>query len=161
MSETVLCGIDSSTTRTGISCFVNGKYKDCILLDHKDCKDMELRVSLMIDSIFEQLDQYNPDIIVIEDDWNKNNVQTTKALSEIIGAVYGYARAHGADFHKLLPSTWRSYLGFKVGGKKREELKQMAIDYVADRYGINVNDDVAESCCISEALINYFDTQEE
>jgi Holliday junction resolvasome RuvABC endonuclease subunit len=161
MNETVLCGIDSSTTRTGISRFINGEYTDCILLDHKDCKDLEYRTSLMIDSILQQLDQYEPDIIVIEDDWNKNNVQTTKALSEIIGAVHGYSRAHDVDFHKMLPSTWRSYLGFKVGGKKRDELKQMAIDYVSGKYGLKVNDDVAESCCIAEALINYFETQED
>lgn len=161
MSDTVLCGIDSSTTRTGVSCYINGVYKDCVLIDHKDCKELDLRTSLMINSIIEQLDKYKPDIIVIEDDWNKNNAQTTKALSEIIGAVHGYSISNKIYFHKMLPATWRSYLGFDIGNKKREELKQMAIDYVDKKYNLKVNDDTAESCCIAEALINYYNALED
>lgn len=156
--DTRLCGIDSSTSRTGISLYVNGEYKDCVLIDHKNCKEMDLRVSMMIEDILKKLDEYKPDIIAIEDDWNKNNVQTTKALSEIIGAVEGYSISKSIDFHKMLPSRWRSMIGFDIGKKKRPELKQMAIDYISEKYNLNVNDDVAESCCIAEALVNYFQT---
>lgn len=154
--EIRLCGIDSSTSCTGISLYIDGKYSDCTMLNHKDCKEMDIRTSKMILSILEQLDIYKPDIIVIEDDWNKNNVQTTKALSEIIGAVHGYAISKKIDFIKMLPSRWRSLIGFEIGKKKRPELKQMAINYINDKYNIDVNDDVAESCCIAEALVCYY-----
>ena len=33
MGDVVLCGIDSSTTRTGISCYINGKFKDCVMVE--------------------------------------------------------------------------------------------------------------------------------
>lgn len=154
--KTKLCGIDSSTTNTGISLYINGEYSDCVLIGHKDIKELGVRTSAMIKSILEQLNKWNPDIIVIEDDWNKNNVQTTKALSEIIGAVHGYCIAKDLDFVKMLPSKWRSLIGFEIGNKKRPELKQMAIEYINDKYNLSVNDDVAESCCIAEALVNYY-----
>lgn len=158
MSEMRLCGIDSSTQKTGISLFVNGKYKDSILINHSSCKDSELRVDMMIHSIIEKLDEWKPQIVAIEDDWNKQNVQVTKALSEIIGSVHGYADTNKLDFHKMMPSRWRSFMGWEIGKKTRPELKQMAIDYVKEKYNIEANDDQCESICIAEALVNYFET---
>ena len=96
MSETRLCGIDSSTQKTGISLFVNGEYKDSILINHSNCKDSELRVNMMIHSIIEKLNEWKPQIIAIEDDWNKQNVQVTKALSEITGIKFEKVASYSA-----------------------------------------------------------------
>ena len=43
---------------------------------------------------------------------------------------------------------WRKYCNIK--GKKREELKQNAVNYIKNKYKIEVNDDTAESICIAE-----------
>lgn len=45
-------------------------------------------------------------------------------------------------------------LGFKQGRQvKRPELKQQAIDYVADHYGENVSSDEADAMCIATAAL--------
>lgn len=44
-------------------------------------------------------------------------------------------------------------LGFKQGRQvKRPELKQQAIDYVADHYGEVVSSDEADAMCIAKAV---------
>lgn len=39
---------------------------------------------------------------------------------------------------------------------KREQLKQEAIDYVKEKYNIEVNDDIADAICIGDAVLNLF-----
>ena len=52
----------------------------------------------------------------------------------------------------IYPSSWRASLGIKNGrGIKRTTLKQADIDFVKEKYNINVNDDEADAICIGLA----------
>ena len=53
-------------------------------------------------------------------------------------------------------SVWRK--GLEIKGKKRDELKEKAKEYVFNKYGLTVEEDVAESICIGTY---YFTTLEE
>jgi len=46
--------------------------------------------------------------------------------------------------------------GMDQGKKKREELKQMSIDYVKNHFNVDVNDDVADAICIGVAYDSMF-----
>lgn len=157
MKEVRMCGIDSSSKKTGVSLFINGKYSDHVLLDYSSITDKNSRIDLMISAIYEKLKEWNPSVVYQEEDWNAVNIETTKILSEIIGSVRGYCVANGIFFGKFLPSQWRSIVGIETGKKKRAELKQAAIDLVREKYGIDVNDDVAESICIGNATVKFYE----
>lgn len=149
-------GIDASTTCSGIAVIEDGKliYHDAI--DMKKNKDAEQRVKNMMSELGAVIKEYSPDALYIEDSWNKQNIETTKMLSNLLGAVMYVCQDLGCEFTKMLPSVWRSLTGIKLCGKngsklKREELKKEAISKVKRTYRIVCGDDEAEAICIAEA----------
>ena len=78
------------------------------------------------------------------------NIKTVKLLSYLAGAIISWAADNKVEFRFQLPSEWRKRIGLAQGPKKkREELKQEAIDLVKKRFGIDVTDDIAESVLIA------------
>lgn len=150
------CGIDASTKSTGICLLIDGKLSDYKLIDFKSCDDREERTKLMCIAILKQLTEYNPDIVYIEDSWNAVNVDVTKLLTRIMGVTYAWCLSKNKEWHSILPSQWRKYCGFEIGKKKRQELKQMSIDYVKEKYGIDVNDDVSDCIALADGVCNYY-----
>lgn len=149
-------GIDASTTCSGVAVIKDGEliYHDAINM--KSNKNAEQRVRNMMSELGAMIKEYSPDAVYIEDSWNKQNIETTKMLSNVLGAVMYVCQECGCEFIKLLPSAWRSIAGIKMVGKngshlKRDELKQEAIKKVKKNYKIICGDDEAEAICIAEA----------
>lgn len=149
-------GIDASTKKTALALLINGKYSKHKLIDCSEYYDTEERIREMCKEILEQLDEYKPNIIYIEDSWSAKNVQTTKLLTRIMGVTFAWAIKNNAEWHSILSSQWRKYCGIDQSKKKREELKQLSIQYVKDRYGLIVNDDVADAVALADGIVNYF-----
>ena len=83
-----MVSIDSSTSATGMCLFNDGKYKTHVLFDHHKNKDVNERIDLMIGDISNQLQQWNPDIVWIEQPKGSGrNVEMVRKLSERLGAV--------------------------------------------------------------------------
>lgn len=99
------------------------------------------------------LSEENPDIVVIERMSVGRNVKTARILAEIIGVVFGWCLAHkNVYYEEMTPSQWRSILGLQKK-EKRNELKQLSIDFV-NNIGIKVKtDDEADAICIGMAYI--------
>jgi len=151
----ILCGIDSSTTFTAISWFEDGEYKSKALIDTHKTKDAEERIDEMIRYIFRVLDGRKPDVIYQEYAWLKNNAKTSIELATIIGAVRGWAVNNGCRWYKVMPNAWRKKLNI-ITKAKREQLKQIAIDYVDENLGIKVRrDDEADAICIGLAGVKF------
>lgn len=108
----------------------------------------------MAKKILLNISEWRPDIIVVEDTWNAVNVEASKMLTCLLGVTFGWAMSNCAEWHKMMPSSWRSYCGIKIGKKKRAELKQDSIDFVKDEFKIEVNDDVADAIGIGIGYIN-------
>ena len=54
--------------------------------------------------------------------------------------------------YEVLPCvSWRSILGIK--GKGRDVLKKKAQEYILNKYGIEINSDIADAICIGIAYI--------
>jgi hypothetical protein len=63
-----------------------------------------------------------------------------------------YCAKNQIEFNHPMPSEWRAKIGIEQSNKiKRETLKEEAILAVKNEYGINVNDDVAESILIARS----------
>ena len=149
-------GIDASTKCSGIAVYEDGKLVFHNVIDMSKNKDTDARIMLMIVELGLFILKESPDAVYIEDSWNKLNIETTKMLSNIIGAVMYVCAEKKIPFTKLIPSTWRKIVGIPLYDKnnkklKREELKQEAIKRVKKMYKINCNDDEAEAICIAEA----------
>lgn len=95
----------------------------------------------------------HPDLVVIEDVALQSSVKTVIQLAQLQGAIIGACEMFNVPYEILRPSEQRKILGFKQGRQvKRPELKQQAIDYVADHYGEVVSSDEADAMCIAKAV---------
>ena len=159
MSNARMVGADTSTTCTGLALYVNGKFKEYAELSFpsKKYSDSEERMSLMAKAITDTLSKWKADMVYIEIPQGAGgNVKLARQLGEMLGVVRGWCATHNADYTEMEPSEWRSWAGFDQGGKKRPELKQMSIDEVKKRHGIDVGDDVADAINIGYGVLNHF-----
>lgn len=154
-----IIGLDLSTKCSGYSVFSNNILTSHGVIDLSKNKDMEERSKQMMIAIGKLIDKEDPSYVICEETWNKNNIETTKWLSFIIGAAMGKCCENKIPFEKVLPSSWRMRVGLKQGKKKRQELKQEAIDMVRNKYGFDPIEDEAEAILIGLSK-TYQDTSE-
>lgn len=160
---TRLISIDSSSSKTGWALFENAEYKrsGVIDLNTKECKkkykgDSDQRIKDMCLRIINILKEYQPDIIVIEKLNVGRNMVAVRALSKVIGAVYCYSILNNCFYYEIQPSQWRSQLGMQAPNRKRDEYKQLSIEYVKNTFHKEVSDDEADSICAGIGYIKMF-----
>ena len=151
----LIAGIDGSTKNTGVSIMRDGKLEFYTLIDfHKD-KDAMKRIQNMWVEISAILDKYKPDAVYMEKSIDKKNIDTLQKLSYLAGGVMFYCTKNNIEFVNPFPVEWRAKIGIKQSNKiKRDVLKAEAILAVRKEYGIDVNDDVAESILICRSAFN-------
>ena len=151
----IVAGLDCSTNKSGISIMKDGELIFYTLIDlHKE-KDVMKRIKNMLLQICEVLKQYDIDAVYMEKAFSKQNVDTTIKLANLSGGIILYCAQIDIEFNNPLPSEWRSQIGIEQSNKiKRDVLKAEAIKAVKNEYGIDVNDDVAESCLLARSAFN-------
>lgn len=155
-----LLSLDASTKSTGVAVFQEDQliYYECIT---SSSTDVIKRINIMKDGIKKIIQKYNINKIIIEEvrpegGSGVGNQKTHKALMFLQAAIAFLAHD---DFNNLpieyiYPSSWRAKLGIKNGrGIKRTSLKEADIEYVKNKYNIEVNDDIADAICIG---LSYF-----
>ncbi len=147
----IIAGIDASTTCTGISYFKNGKLIDHEIIDLKKNKNAELRIKEMFIGITTSISKHKPDVIYYEDNYQKINPKTTKQLTLVMGATWGYCVQNNIAIEPILPSEWRDTIGINKPKADRKVYKQRAMDYVKNNFGLDVGDDEADAICIGVA----------
>ena len=150
MKKYRIISIDSSTKKSAYAVFDNEKYVRSKLL-MCNAKNMDERFKRMSLSLLDVLYNQKPDVVYIEDTVIPRNAQTQRFLTRLQGVVYAYCVMNGCEFHTIRPTVWRKLVGIMQGKKKRDELKQDAIDLVLDKFGMKVNDDEAEAVLIGIA----------
>ena len=153
-----LCSIDSSTSATGMALFVDGNYKKHVLFDYHKNKDVEERINLMIHSIIKQLQEWNPNIVWIEQPKGSGrNVEMVRKLSEILGGVRCWCICKNQEYHEIMPSQWRKWLpGYEQGGKDRKELKEESVKYAKKILNIDLTNDEADAVNIGLGVLEYY-----
>ena len=159
-----MLSLDTSSSKTGWAYFLAGRYKKSgvIDLDTKECKkkykdNSDKRIEDMCLAVWDLLQKYKPDIIVIEKLNVSRNMNATRVLSKVIGTVYTYyILTDDCSYFEIQPTQWRSQLGMQSGKKKRDELKQLSIKYVKNTLGKDVTDDESDSICQGLAYIKMF-----
>lgn len=159
-----LLSLDTSSSKTGWAYFEAAKYIKSGVIDfdtkehkkkYKDNSDE--RVEDMCLAVLDLLKKIKPDIIVVEKLNVSRNMNAVRVLSKVIGAVYTYyILSDDCSYFEIQPTQWRSQLDMQSGRKKRDELKQLSVEYVKNTLGIDVADDEADSICAGIGYIKMF-----
>lgn len=149
-----ILGIDASTKCSGIGLInENEELLFHSVFDYKNVDDIDERIDAQIKRFVELFNIWTPDVCYIEDTWKAGkvlNIQTTKKLTNLIGAVRCLCIQHDCAFNTIYPSSWRATLGIDYGqNTQREEFKRRAMLYVNKKFGVIVGDDEAEGICIA------------
>lgn len=158
MKKIKLLTIDSSTNKSGFGYYENGEFKDYGLLDFSCDKNINSRYKSMSLALWNILEKYKPDIVYIEEMVVVKNAHTQRFLTRLQGAVCMWCSLNDCEFNTIRPTEWRKQLNFAQGKNvKRDQLKQQSIQYVNNKYGLDVNDDIADALCIGSAVLKIFE----
>ena len=147
-----ILAFDQSTKISAYSVFINNEYVESGYIDLHKIKDTSERIRAMGVELGKVIEKYQPDKVVLEEVAQQSNPLTLKLLARIQGVIIGFCAAHDIETYIIEPSKWRSALEFKIGaGVKRQELKDQAIQYVKNTYGLELTEDQCEALCINEA----------
>ena len=157
MNECKLIGLDTSSSCTGWSVFLNGEYSGSGIINLKSFKGTgQERMDEMCISISRLLEREHPDIVVVEETAATRNAAAQRMLTMILGFVYGWCLEHNTYFEMMKPTVWRSMIGSEKKGRKREELKAWSVKKVNELYNIDVVDDQSDAILIGQAYVNKY-----
>ena len=143
-----IIGLDLSTKSTGVSIFEKDKliYYKCIT---ESSNNVLKRITNITKAIANILLEYKPDLVIIEDPLPAdvhNNIDVYKKLTYLQGFIVVTLDSFGISYALVTASHWRKKCGIKTGtGIKREELKSSDIKFVKNKFGLDVNDDIADA----------------
>ena len=159
----VYMGIDASSTCTGWSIFEDNELIDYGAISPKG-DNWRDRLFHEGPELAQIIQKYKPEKIYMEDVPLKasGGLKTLVVLGGVQGFIYGVAATNNVPVEFVSPNTWRSEGGLFDGtkeGKKREVLKQKAIEVANKKFNLELiwngpnskksQDDIAEAILIA------------
>ena len=150
----ILIALDESTTCTGYAVFNDSELIKHGLFALKS-KDVLERVSYIMEEIEKLIKTYKPDNMVIEDVQITMNAATAKSLLGLQFMIEVYAHRNNISCETYRTTKWRKILGLSNSRTlDRKAKKQETIDYVKDKYGIDIlKDDESDAIAIGTAYL--------
>ena len=147
---------DQATVNAAYSVWVDGKLVtyEKVTAD-KTIKDYR-RSLQMIDLIMEKVNEYKPDMIILEDAFSNGNNKTFGMLSCLRGMSMERFTMEGYKFDIVAPVTWKSFA--KIKGKRPEQ-KVQSVALAEDIFDIALfgDDDIADSINIGCWAVNKYE----
>ena len=149
----IILALDLSTKQSGYALGMDGELEKHGFISASNNSPIK-RIIKMRDQITKILKIYNIKKIIMEQVRPEYNSHTMKVLmwlqAAIVIAAYEIDPQIQCEF--IGASSWRAQLKIKQGrGIKRNQLKPQDIQYVKNKYNIQVNDDEADAICIFDA----------
>ena len=154
-----LISFDTSSNSTGVAIFVDGIFSRHFLIDLKNIKNTDERITEMVKQIYKIIVDEKPDIVVTEMTVVTRNAQAQRNLTMILGSIYGKCVDCNIWYHSFRPTEWRSLIDTakKPNGRKREDYKKWSLELVRDFYNLDCSsDDVSDAILIGRAYVNKF-----
>lgn len=149
-----ILALDQSSHITGYAVFNDGKLEAYGKFNITD-SDLGERLYKIRNKVKELVKEYCVDEVVFEDiqlqENVRNNVQTFKALAEVIGVIYELMVEMNIPCTAVLASSWKSTLGIR--GSARPEQKRNAQKYVNTTFNIQATQDECDAICIGSHYI--------
>ena len=154
----IVLSLDQAAVTTGWALFENNKLINKGSFTIKKTLPIEVRLwqiqQSLLDVIYKNLNDRNPDIIVFEGIQQQSNVETFRKLAMVQAAILLLCYDLGIKYIVYSPSEWRAINGGGYG-RKREEQKNAAIIKAKEWYQVEVDSDIADAINIGHAyLIN-------
>lgn len=149
----IVLALDLSTKQSGYALGGDGQLEKHGFISASNNNPIK-RIIKMRDQITKILKIYNIKKIIMEQvrpEYNSHTMKILMWLQAAIGiAAYEIDPQIQCEF--IGASSWRAQLKIKQGrGVKRNQLKPQDIQYVKNKYNIQVNDDEADAICIFDA----------
>ena len=153
-----ILSLDQAAVTTGWALFENNKLINKGSFTIKKTLPIEVRLwqiqQSLLDVIYKNLNDRNPDIIVFEGIQQQSNVETFRKLAMVQAAILLLCYDLSIKYVIYSPSEWRAINGGGYG-RKREEQKNAAIIKAKEWYQVDVDSDIADAINIGHAyLIN-------
>lgn len=150
-----MISLDTSTSESGIAIWENAKLstRKALIKPKKE----NAGADWMMSQLFNLLNNETPDIVIAEEESISRNMNTTRQLVMIIGALKGWCMANNIFFDTYPPNIWRKLVAYEDEKipTKREIAKAWAVSKVKNLYNINEdNDNICEAILIGQAYIN-------
>lgn len=145
--------LDDSTTVTGWSVFDDnnlityGKYTAPSI-------DLIDRIIATEDWLVSMINNWNPNIVAIEDIQMQKNVQLFKALAKLQGVLQACIVRQKREYYIIHSQTWKAYC--KINGKTRTDQKRSAQLIVGELYKIKATQDETDAICIGKYVAEKF-----
>ena len=154
MRNKILIALDESTTSTGYAVFRNSALIEHGIFSSKS-KDVLERVSYIMEEIEKLITRYKPNNMIIEDVQITMNAATAKSLLGLQFMIEIYAHRNNISCETYRTTKWRKILGLSNSrALDRKAKKQKTIDYVKDKYGIEIlKDDESDAIAIGTAYL--------
>ena len=146
-----ILGLDTSTTSTGYCVMEDNKILSYGVIKPSKKQDAIDRIIYIEKEIKELIIAKEVEYVCIEELSSMRGASTTKVLATLQGHLEVELRKKEMLVTKCRPSEWRKG---KVKGRTRQELKSSAIEYIKNKYNLEVNDDEADAICIAEYASN-------
>ena len=150
-----MLALDQALGVSGWSIFENRQLVAGGKFTIKPTLPIEQRLNEFMQHISELHNQYQFTSIAFEDiQLQCGKVSTYQKLAYVQAALMIWCYNNNVKYKILAPSHWRKILKDKCGvsfGRKREEQKQNAINFVKDKFDLEVTTDEADSICIGFA----------
>lgn len=146
---------DQATRKTGIAVIESDNLKliySCVLQESD--QDYVKRIYNMTNNLFKLFDEYKCEVISFENVTYQHNALALIELAQLQGMIL--SKCLDKSLLYLIPraTEWRSVCGFSGG--RRAEQKEQAIDFVKNKYDIDVSDDESEAICQGWAMSNKY-----
>lgn len=143
---------DQSLKVTGWAYFEDDILKDCGQFEVDPTLDIDDRLAQFQEEVGKIANTAAKDTQIFFEDiqMQMGNVKTYQRLAYTQAAMLLFCNVNDYKYNILSPSHWRKVIGGKWG-RKREEQKQHAINFVKEKYNIEVGSDVADAICIGYA----------
>lgn len=83
---------------------------------------------------------------------NINNIKTFKTLAWLQGVLLDWCFENNIKYQLIYSSSWKSYCHIK--GQQRSIQKQNSINFVKEKFNIEVNSDEADAICLGWTALN-------
>ena len=147
--------LDQALQTSGYAIFDNDKLVKWGTFSTKASDSIEERLYTIQQELTKLDQQYNIGYVFFEDTQKQVNLDTYKRLCYVQSVVMLWCRNRGGIRYNILsPSHWRKILKdkYKINwGRKREEQKQAALNWVQQEYKGDFTTDSADAICIGKA----------
>jgi hypothetical protein len=153
-----LIGLDQSSIISGYSIFEDEKLKKFGIIDTgKSGADFNARMSKINEDFTKLFKAEKPDYVAIEAvQMQGGNKHAFMVLSNVQGMLFSILISLDIPFVVVESSKWRAHNNLPLYENKkrlkREQLKEKAVEIVADKYHVKASKDESESILIGQWL---------